>query len=309
MRNELSRALSSADVKVQYDTQCKRVLSQKQILAWILKHTAEEFENLTLEEIENCIEEKPEISSIRVNPGETNETIIGSSTENAVSGEGAIFFDIRFVAHVPRVEEKIRLIINIEAQKEYYPGYQIQTRGIFYGARMISAQLGTEFADSDYDRIKKVYSIWICMDTPAYVGNAITVYSISKRDIVPGFPDIKESYDKMSVIEIELNEKARTENQFLQMMNVLLSAKTECRTKKKILTNQFGIRMENSLIREVDLMCNLSGYVEKLGIEKGENNLGKLISILLKQGELENIRLVSEDEQIRKEFYKKYGII
>lgn len=117
MRNELSRALSSADVKVQYDTQCKRVLSQKQILAWILKHTAEEFENLTLEEIENCIEEKPEISSIRVNPGETNETIIGSSTENAVSGEGAVFFDIRFVAHVPRAEEKIRLIITTELRK------------------------------------------------------------------------------------------------------------------------------------------------------------------------------------------------
>ena len=137
------------------------------------------------------------------------------------------------------------------------------------------------------------------------MGNAITVYSISKRDIVPGFPDIKESYDKMSVIEIGLNEKAETENQFLQMMNVLLSPIISFDRKKEILVEQFSLRMESGLFREVDLMCNLSGYVEKIG----ENNLGKLISILLKQGELENIRLVSEDEQVRKEFYKKYGII
>lgn len=32
MKNELSRAMASADVKVRYDTQCKRVLSQKESL-------------------------------------------------------------------------------------------------------------------------------------------------------------------------------------------------------------------------------------------------------------------------------------
>ena len=31
MKNELSRAMASADVKVRYDTQCKRVLSQKSL--------------------------------------------------------------------------------------------------------------------------------------------------------------------------------------------------------------------------------------------------------------------------------------
>ena len=39
MKNELSRAMASADVKVRYDTQCKRVLSQKEILARILART------------------------------------------------------------------------------------------------------------------------------------------------------------------------------------------------------------------------------------------------------------------------------
>lgn len=32
MQNELSKALSAADTKVQYDAQCGRVLSQKEVL-------------------------------------------------------------------------------------------------------------------------------------------------------------------------------------------------------------------------------------------------------------------------------------
>ncbi len=54
----------------------------------------------------------------------------------------------------------IRLIINIEAQNDFYPGYPLIKRGIYYCSRMISAQYGTEFKNSHYENIKKVYSIW-----------------------------------------------------------------------------------------------------------------------------------------------------
>lgn len=49
--------------------------------------------------------------------------------------------------------------MNVEAQKDYHPGYDLVTRGIFYVARMISAQMDVEFTADDYDGIKKVYSI------------------------------------------------------------------------------------------------------------------------------------------------------
>lgn len=139
MENELSKALSVAEAKVRYDTQCKRVLSQKEVLAWILKNTVEEFKDLPLEEVEVCIEGKPEVSTVKVNPGETNETITGMPNESNVQGEGGIVYDIRFYASAPRSGEWIKLLINPECQKSWYPGYKIETRGIFYGARMISA--------------------------------------------------------------------------------------------------------------------------------------------------------------------------
>ncbi|MEF2596473.1 MAG: hypothetical protein U0N03_08795 [Lachnospiraceae bacterium] len=270
MENELAKNLRIADAKIQYDTQCKKVLSDKQILAHILKRIAYEFQNYSIEEIQNCIEGEPEISAVPVNPGETNTARIhGLNTEDAVNAEGVIYYDIRFYVQMQNKNECIRIFINLEAQNKFRPGYEIVTRGIFYCSRMISAQLGTEFHIPDYDRIKKVYSIWICMDVPNYIGNAISKYSIQKNDLIPGIPDKPAAYDKINIILITLNEKRSTDDIFLSMMNALLSSTKNYTEKKKELSEKYHLSMENHLEKELNFMCNLSDYVEQQGIEKG----------------------------------------
>ena len=221
MKNELARDIIRAQEKIQYDTQCKKVLANKTILAWILKYTVEEFRDMEIPEIRDCIEGEPEISSVRVEPGETNrvktapkrdvsdlklntgasqrESIIGLSNEDKVQNEGELYFDIRFSVRLPMKSEgetlqQIKLIMNVEAQKDFYPGYHIVTRGIFYGARLISSQLGTEIFHSRYDDLKKVYSIFICMNAPQKIGNAISKFSITKEDLIPGIPDEQSAY-------------------------------------------------------------------------------------------------------------------
>ena len=99
-----------------------------------------------------------------------------------------MYYDIRFSVYYARQKQRIKLIINVEAQKEFRPGYSLITRGIFYGARILSSQKGTEFTGRDYDNIRKVYSIWICMNAPDYIGNAISFYNIQKSDVIPGIP-------------------------------------------------------------------------------------------------------------------------
>ena len=51
---------------------------------------------------------------------------------------------------------------------------------------------------------------------------------------------------------------------------------------------------------------------EKAGYNKGkvigENKLGRLISVLLSEGRQDEIHLVSEDENIRQDYYQKYHI-
>lgn len=271
MTNELTKDIALADGKACYDAYCKRILANKSILTWILKFTVSEFAEMTFSQIRNCIDGDPEISSERIEPGYTNSRITGEMNEDKIPDEGAVFFDIRFSVRIGEIRRQIKLIINIEAQKDFYPGYDIVTRGIFYGSRLISSQLGTEFSYSHYDDIKKVYSIWICMNAPATIGNAISKYSIKKTDYVSGIPDRVKGYDKLSVIIICLNETSENQSQLTAMLNTLLSSRLPVKEKIQNLENKFQIKVNNDLGKELNQMCNLSDLVEERGMEKGKS--------------------------------------
>ena len=289
MRNEFARNLDLAQAKIQYDEQCKKVLGDKNVLSWILQRTVREYAGMNREEIMKCIEGEPEIGSRRVNPGETNASqITGMANEDKVNEEGTIFYDIRFFAWIPKSREKIRLIINVEAQKKYHTGYSLTTRGVFYWARMISAQLGTEFEIPEYDKIKKVYSIWICMNAPQYIGNAISEYKLEKTDLIPGIPDRRKEYDKLSVVMVCLNTKKETEDQFLGMLQTLFNTELAEKEKKERLEQEYEIQMENGFGKELSLMCNLSDTVEERGIQKGiEKGIEQGMEKGIEKGELE----------------------
>lgn len=289
MRNEFARNLDLAQAKIQYDEQCKKVLGDKNVLSWILQRTVREYAGMNREEIMKCIEGEPEIGSRRVNPGETNASqITGMANEDKVNEEGTIFYDIRFFAWIPKSREKIRLIINVEAQKKYHTGYSLTTRGVFYGARMISAQLGTDFEIPEYDKIKKVYSIWICMNAPQYIGNAISEYKLEKTDLIPGIPDRRKEYDKLSVVMVCLNTKKETEDQFLGMLQTLFNTELAEKEKKERLEQEYEIQMENGFGKELSLMCNLSDTVEERGIQKGiEKGIEQGMEKGIEKGKLE----------------------
>lgn len=294
MNTNLAYELSITEGKTTFDTQCKKILSHKIILAWILKYAVSEFSELTITEIYNCIEDTPTISSIGVLPGSSNsEKIAGMTTENKIQDEGAIYYDIRFSTTIPTKAKSIRLLINLEAQKAFSPGYQIVTRGFFYDTRMISAQLGTEFSIPHYNGIKKVYSIWICMAAPNYIGNAISEYHITKEDKVPGIPKRPWTYDKLSVVIIALNEKRKTDHKLLRLLKTLFSDKPYSE-KKKILEQEYSIYLEG---KELKHMCNLSEYIEERGLEKGQTIAKqKFIENLLKMKVLSDAAIAAAAE-------------
>ena len=109
-------------------------------------------------------------------PDEDGTIINGMDAEDKSVHEGTVTFDIRLRAIVLSFREPIALIINVEAQDKFYPGYPLIKRGIYYCCRMISSQYGREFTDSHYEKIKKVYSIWICVNPPKNRENTITRY-------------------------------------------------------------------------------------------------------------------------------------
>ena len=170
--------------------------------------------------------------------------------------------------YLPVKGEKVKMIINVEAQKDFHPGYAVPSRGVFYGARMISAQKGIEFTGSNYDGIRKVYSIWICMNAPDYIGNAVSRYLIKKEDILPGIQDEPSEYDKLTVVQICLNPRSQKGNRLTEMLNILLSSEMKAEQKIRELEENFYIPMTVKMGKELNQMCNLSDYVEEIGIKK-----------------------------------------
>lgn len=272
-RNQVAKKIDITDKKAEYDENVKWLLSEKIILAHVLIHVAKEYQGLKPEEVVGLIEGMPKISEVAVNPSESNATeIVGENVESTVPNEGKITYDIRFRALTPDKMQKIQLIIDIEAQKEYYPGYDIITRGIYYGARLISAQKECEFTGDDYDKIKKVYSIWICMNAPKYAENTITEYAIQKRDIVGEFPKDKGRYDLMSVITVCLSKELAqvgSTTKLHRLLGTLLSSEMTRKEKKDIIESEYGISMTQDIERRVNTMCNLSEVIEERGINKG----------------------------------------
>ena len=269
VENILAKNIAAAGDKAAYDACCKRLLANKIILAWIMKSCLEEYKDYDVQTIaEKYIEGDPQISAISVNPDE--EQIQGSSTEDVTIQEGTITYDIRFFAIVPISGEFVRLILNCEAQNNFYPGYPLLKRGIFYCSRMISAQYGKEFTDSHYESIRKVYSIWVCLNSPQKRRNTITKYLIKEENLIGTVKEERKNYDLLTVIMICLG-KPEDDNYtgILKLLEVLLSSKRKPSEKKKILQEDFSIKMTKQLESEVSIMCNLSEDVEQRGFEKG----------------------------------------
>ncbi len=300
-RTALANDLEIAGGKAQYDEEVKRILSNKVILAWILKYCVKEMEEFSLEECEQAIEGEMEISAVSIYPAKNLQKIIGNSNEDNVPNEGNILYDIRFYVVVPN-KERIKLLLNVEAQKSYYPGYDIVTRGVFYCARMLSAQLDTEFEKSDYNNIKKVYSIWICMNVPNYAANSITEYSMSSKKITGDFLG-QARYDLLSVVMVRLGKRKEGEEYpLIEMLSVLLSQKMKSEEKESILSEKFGIATTIEMKERFNVMCNLSDLVEEEGIRKGTQMtlVENIFSLLEDLGEIsdEIKEIVSKEEDI-----------
>lgn len=268
----LAKMISTAGEKAAYDNACKRLLANKIILAWIMKSCLEEYRDCGISEIASkYIEGKAQISEAAVHPDEEAESlqIAGLNTEDSTINEGTVTYDIRFRAIVPGTGERISLIINVEAQNDFYPGYPIVKRNLYYCCRLVSSQYGTEFTNSHYEKIKKVYSIFICMNPPNYRKNTINQYSIQEENLIGEFDENVEYYDLLTGIIICLGDVEDEMTGILKLLEVLLSSERSTKEKREILQEEFNIKMTQELEREVSEMCNLSEGVEQKGIAKG----------------------------------------
>ena len=261
----------------EYDAAAKKLLSSKKILAWILKYCVEEFKDCSIADIrDRYIIGIPETASVPALPDETNaaakvnaDRISGERTEDTSVTEGKVTFDIRFRAITPR-NELVQLIINIEAQRNRRTSYPLLKRAMYYVSRLISSQYGVDFDKAQYGKIKKVYSIWLCMDAPDDRGG-ITRYRMQEEPEYGNILDEKENYDLQQIVMVYVaHARADMENRLLNLLGELFVSEDDASRKKAELIEHYDIDLNENEERLVSTMCNLSVGVYVRGRESGE---------------------------------------
>ena len=290
MNTEIANAVNAAGDKAQYDTRVKRLLAQKSILAHILVKTVDEFKGMKPEDVVKYIEGEPSISVVPVEPGlanmektdATGQRIVGLNTENAEINEGLVRFDIIFYVRMKNGLSQI--IVNIEAQKDEPTEYKILNRAIFYVSRLISSQKERDFSNSNYNDIKRVYSIWICMNMDEHSMSHIYL----TRDDIIGSHYWKGDIDLLNIVLLGLAEDLpeKVEKYELhRLLGALLSANLKVNEKLDIIGNEFQIPLESDIRKDVSEMCNLSQGIEDRAYERGTaNGLAEAVIRMHKKG-------------------------
>ena len=275
MHTEVHNAVMAADQGTQYDESAKRLLGQKSILAQILVRTVDEFKGMNPRYVETLIEGEPYISRIPLEPGLTNpeamraksgQRITGLNTENQEHAEGLVRFDIVF--YVRMKDGLSQIIINVEAQKDEPQRYGILNRAVFYVSRLISSQKERDFENTEYDDIKRVYSIWVCMNMEE---NSLSHIHLVKDDLV-GYHDWRGKLDLFNIVMIGLAKKLPKQGEQYELHRLLGALFAEGLTageRLNIIKEEYDIPIEQTIEQEVDVMCNLSQGIKEAGIAEG----------------------------------------
>ena len=168
-----------------------------------------------------------------------------------------------------------QIIVNIEAQKNKPVTYKILNRAIFYVSRLISSQKERDFWHSDYDDIKRVFSIWICMNMDM---NSMSYIHLMKEDIVNEY-DWEGNIDLLNIVLLGVtNEVPKREERYElhRLISTLLSNEIEAEEKLKFLINELAEK-------DKDLNENLKEENQLLWVQKMNNYKNIAEEIVLKE--------------------------
>ena len=259
---EIKNAVRAADQDAQYDDKAKRLLGNKIILAHILVKTVDEFKGMNPKEVVSYIEGEPLIGVVPVEPGLTNagkeengQRIVGMNTENAEINEGLVRFDIIFYV---RMKDGIsQVIVNLEAQKDEPTSYHILNRAVFYVSRLVSSQKERDFVKTNYNDIKRVFSIWVCMNMDE---NSMDYVHLTDDKLLGSYP-WKGGLDLLNIVLIGIaNELPEHDEKYElhRLLSTLLSAELTVDEKLGIIKTEYSIPVDEKLRKDMSAMCNLS---------------------------------------------------
>lgn len=290
MNTAIANTVAATNDKAQYDEYAKRLIAQKIILAHILAKTVDEFRDMKPEDIVAHIEGDPKVGIVPVDPGMTNAArptdastpyvsdhrLAGLNTEHSEINEGMIRFDIIF--YVRMKDGLAQVIINIEIQKDEPTQYFLLNRAIFYVGRMVSSQKGRDFVHQNYNDMKRVFSIWLCMNMPS---NSMSYVHLTKEDILEHY-NWNGHLDLLNIVLLGIGRELPPQEEQYELhrlIGTLLSAELTVTQKLAIIETEYHIPLSVELEEGVNDMCNLGEGIEERAIEKTKKEV--ILEIIL----------------------------
>ena len=218
------------------------------------------------------------------------------STDEAILG-AQIKYDIQFEATIPMkqkeagkstpADKKVRMIINLESQAKDDPGYPLIKRALYYCSRLMARQKHPKdgFQHSDYDRIKKVCSIWICIGHNNQKNDVINTYRIQETCETKIWHAAKEDYDLLTAVMVypkkegvrkaqdipnAVEQQDENKQRLLELLKILFIKNLVIEDKKEQLQKTYGnTNGEGDRSRRLWICDILAISFEQRGIEKG----------------------------------------
>ena len=111
---------------------------------------------------------------------------------------------------------------------------------------MISSQKDRDFEHSNYDDLKHVFSIWICLNMDE---NSLTRYYLSSENIL-GNPQWKGKQDLLNIVLIGITREIPKQDEKYELhrlLGTLLSDKLAINTKFEIMKSEYHIPLNDDL--------------------------------------------------------------
>ena len=288
MRDESKIVLATTKKEAEYDDVCKETWKLKEIIAPVLKYSIKEYEDCSISDVIRFI--NAESISDKVPVDDLPAFIEGSETEMSSITERRIYYDIHFLAKNPKLSTKkmlIKLHIDFEVQKTYKPSnpsYPMTKRAVYYAARELSSQLKVITPETDYSKLEKVYSIWICNeDVPVSLRNSITRYYLERQDVKGICDELTEFHDLMEVIMVRRGMDSE-KNTLFEYLQAVFSRDMD-------IINKYIDVQSNSEVKEaLKTMCGLGESLVNEGREQGiQQGIQALVETLKEVGQTDEV--------------------
>ncbi len=220
------------------------------------------FGRLELSEIEGMdVLEESNQPKVEVIPS-VGTRIVGLNTEYTELNEGKNVFDIIFYVRTKNGISKI--IINVEIQKDEPTKYNILNRVIFYIGRMISSEKQRDFTNFNYNDMKDVYSIWLCLGEKE---NTLNYLRLFDKKVI-GSKNWKGNLNLLNAVIIGLSDELPEHNETYDLhrfLGVLLSNSLDYYEKVEIMEKEYELELPEEWKEGTETMYSFAAEIRKKG--------------------------------------------